>query len=186
MDKNWEHCLRLIREQEGGNDDDPHDRGGRTSRGITQREYDAYRRHKKRMIRDVWKADEAEVDEIYLISYWQPWCPKMPNGIDLCLFDMNVNAGPVRSTKILQRALGVNSDGHIGIITFGAVERANPKTLIPAFAIERRKFYRSLRDFRYFGKGWLARTNRIEKAALAMLDPGRKSESRILDDSQSA
>jgi lysozyme family protein len=186
MDANWKHCLSLIRKEEGGNDDDPHDRGGRTSRGIIQREYDAYRRFKKQPVKDVWKADDAEIDEIYQISYWQPWCPKMPSGIDLCLFDMNVNAGPIRSTKILQRALGVRDDGHIGAVTLNAIAQANLKILIPSFAIERRKFYRSLRDFRYFGKGWLARTDRIERAAMAMLDPGRKPESRIADDSQSA
>lgn len=168
MEINFKHCLQLIRVEEGGNDDDPHDRGGRTSRGIIQREYDAYRRHKKQPIRDVWKADDIEIDEIYYISYWQPWCPKFQSGVDLFFFNMYVNAG-TNGIKVLQRALGVNDDGHIGIVTMAAEERENPKILIPSYAIEARKYYRRLRDFRYFGKGWLARTDKIEREAMKMV-----------------
>lgn len=169
MDENWERCLKLIRDEEGGNDDDPHDRGGRTSRGIIQREYDAYRQMHKKPMRDVWKADDSEIDEIYKISYWEPWCPKFKAGIDLCWFNMHVNAGPYYGAKILQRTLGVNPDGHIGVVTLNALDRVDPKTFVTSFAIECRRYYRSLRDFRYFGKGWIARTDRIERAALAMV-----------------
>lgn len=169
MEENWKESLRLIRAEEGGNDDDPHDRGGRTSRGIIQREYDAYRRHKQLPQRDVWKADDAEIDEIYYISYWQPWCSQMPAGVDLFLFNMSVNAGPVRGIILLQRALGVNDDGHIGIITRTAIAHTPSKNIITNYATATRKWYRGLRDFRYFGRGWLNRTMHIENAALKMV-----------------
>ncbi|WP_346656139.1 glycosyl hydrolase 108 family protein [Bradyrhizobium sp. dw_78] len=39
-------CLPFTLKQEGGNSDDPHDPGGRTHKGIIQREYDKYRRSK--------------------------------------------------------------------------------------------------------------------------------------------
>ena len=169
MEINWTHCLAIIREEEGGNDDDPYDRGGRTSRGIIQREYDAYRQHKKLPIKDVWKADDSEIDEIYHISYWDPWCPMFPNGIDLCYFNLNVNDGIHESTVILQRALGVKADGHIGIVTRTALEKANLKILIPSWAIEARKAYRSFRQFRRYGKGWLKRTDHVERLAMLMI-----------------
>lgn len=171
MDTNWQASLKAIRLEEGGNDDDPHDPGGRTSRGIIQREYDAYRLHKGLTKRDVWSASDAEIDDIYRLSYWQPWCPQMPAGVDLVYFDMAVNAGPHEAALILQRALHVNADGHIGIVTLGAMHQPHAGELIAAFSDGRRAYYRSLRLFRRYGRGWLNRTTAIEAKAIAMVTP---------------
>jgi lysozyme family protein len=165
MDANWPVCLKAILEQEGGNDDDPDDPGGRTSRGIIQREYNAYRHLKDLPAKDVWSASDAEVADIYSISYWRPYCPDMPSGIDLVYFDMDVNAGRHEATLLLQRALDVTADGHIGIITMGALKRAGPKYIIKQFSDRRRAFYRSLPLFRKYGRGWLRRVATIEQQA---------------------
>jgi lysozyme family protein len=187
METNWEFSLKAIRQEEGGNDDDPHDSGGRTSRGIIQREYNAYRKRKGKPPRDVWLADDAEVDEIYHDSYWLPWSPRLPSGVDLMWFNMSVNAGPVRSSILLQRALGVEDDGHIGMVTLSAIEDADSAKLIHDFADQCRKYYKSLRSYRYFGKGWMNRTAHIEAKALKLIpDPQHKLASRISDDFQSA
>ena len=161
-------CLPYILHEEGGNDDDPHDPGGRTSRGIIQREYDAWRRAHGEPQGDVWKASDEEVAAIYQAQYWLPLCPQMPAGVDLCFFDMAVNSGPVRAATLLQRAIGVNDDGHIGVITMGALKAANPIKVVSSFSDERRSFYRGLKTFKYFGKGWLARVSYIEDSALKM------------------
>lgn len=161
-------CLPFILKEEGGNDDDPHDPGGRTSRGIIQTEYDAWRKAHGEPTQDVWKASDAEVSAVYEQQYWEPWCPKLPPGVDLVFFDMAVNSGPHRATVMLQQALGVNPDGHIGLITLGAVQSMNPIKLVTNFSERRVAFYRGLNTFKYFGKGWLARTSRIEAAALKM------------------
>ena len=161
-------CLPFILKEEGGNDDDPHDPGGRTSRGIIQREYDAYRKDKGEALADVWTASDAEVADIYQHQYWMPYCPTMPAGVDLAFFDMAVNSGPHEATVLLQRALGVKDDGHIGLVTAGALKAASPIRLISDFSDERRAFYRALRTFKYFGKGWLARVATIEQAAFKM------------------
>ena len=161
-------CLPFILQEEGGNDDDPHDPGGRTSRGIIQREYNAWRQSHGEPMQDVWQASDAEVAAIYEQQYWLPYCPQMPAGVDLSYFDMAVNSGPVRATILLQRALGVNDDGHIGIITLGALKAASPVKVVVDFADERRDFYRSLKTFKYFGKGWLSRVSFIEQAAIKM------------------
>ena len=168
MTDRFQICLPFILKEEGGNSDDPHDPGGRTSRGIIQREYDAYRRSKDEPIADVYQASDAEVADIYEHSYWLPWCPQMAAGVDLCYFDMAVNGGPVEATKLLQRALGVSDDGHIGQITLAALKNSNAIKLVGGFSDQRRAFYRSLRIFKYFGKGWLARVSTIEAAALKM------------------
>lgn len=161
-------CLPFILKEEGGNDDDPHDPGGRTSRGIIQREYDGYRCSKCEPTQDVWCASDDEVSDIYQQQYWLPYCPQMAPGIDLVFFDIAVNSGPVEAAKLLQRGLGVQTDGHIGIVTKAALSSADPVHLIAAVCDAHRAFYRSLRTFRYFGKGWLKRVSDIELAATSM------------------
>ncbi len=42
MISNFAASLAFVLQDEGGNDDDPDDHGGRTSRGITQRVWDAW------------------------------------------------------------------------------------------------------------------------------------------------
>lgn len=169
MQSNFDHALKLVLAAEGGNDDDPHDPGGRTSRGITQREYDAYRRREGLPRGDVWRATDAEVKQIYHDSYWQPWCDRFPAGLDYLYFDMAVNAGPMRATRLLQRALGVKADGHIGVVTLGAIEHeTDMPALIRAYSQQRANFYRSLRTFRYFGRGWMTRVATSERHALQM------------------
>ena len=79
---NFQKCLQLILASEGGNVDDPDDPGGRTSRGVTQREYDAYRHAHPGLPEDVWFAPQSAVADIYDMSYWQPWGPRFPGGVD--------------------------------------------------------------------------------------------------------
>lgn len=167
-ESNFSTCLIYILKEEGGNDDDPHDPGGRTSRGIIQREYNAYRHLHGELLQDVWQASDAEVADIYQTQYWQPWCPQCALGVDLLFFDMAVNNGPHEAAILLQRGLGVSVDGHIGLITLAAAKTANAIRLIGAVSDARRAFYRSLKTFKYYGKGWFGRVDRIEQAAMKM------------------
>lgn len=165
---NFNASLALVLKSEGGNVDDPADHGGRTSRGITQREYDAWRQEKGLPKRDVWGASNAEVSSIYHDEYWNPWCDGFPLGTDYLFFDMAVNAGPSRAVKLLQQALGLTSDGRIGPITRGAVAKVEPAKLVLDYSAAKRAFYLSLHQPK-FTKGWLNRTAQVQKNALAML-----------------
>jgi len=53
VDGNCPEIYKTVRVFERGNDDDPQDPGGRTSRGIIQREYDKYSDRKGLPRRDV-------------------------------------------------------------------------------------------------------------------------------------
>src|SRR5947207_1099631 len=125
----WTESCKMVRRSEGGNDDDPRDPGGRTSRGVTQREYNIWRRTHPGLPSDVWKAPESAVEAIYKLQYWDPWCDNLPVGIDCEVFDMNVLQGPAESAATLQRAINkpdVVVDGHIGMLTLAACHDANP------------------------------------------------------------
>lgn len=170
MKESWDVSLGWVRESEGGNDDDPQDPGGRTSRGITQKEYDHFCELNKLPTGDVWHAPDVVINEIYLLFYWRPYCDGFPIAIDYMWFDMAVNHGPVRATITLQRALKINDDGHIGVITMNSTLKSDVKQLIEMITLRRRTFYRQIRTFRRFGAGWMARANFVKTNALSMIE----------------
>jgi lysozyme family protein len=165
---NFNKALAFVLVDEGGNDDDPLDHGGRTSRGITQHEYTAWLAEKAQPDKDVWTATDDEISEIYHDEYWMPYCDLFPNGIDYLYFDMAVNAGPYRAAVLLQRAIGVTDDGRIGPVTRQAIASADPATLISAYTQEKRKYYNSLNQ-PHFLKGWLNRCTDVQLNATSLL-----------------
>lgn len=168
MDSNFKASLAAVLKSEGGNDDDPADHGGRTSRGITQREYDAWCREHNWPLGDVWRATDEAVAAIYHDEYWNPYCDSMPIGLDYLYFDMAVNAGPHRAAVLLQRALGVTADGRIGPITRQALRISDARGLIEKYSIAKENFYRSLHQPKFL-KGWLSRVRSVRATALAMV-----------------
>lgn len=161
-------ALLWVRSDEGGNSDDPDDHGGRTSRGITQREFDAWRAEQGLSQLDVFQAPDSQIDNIYLGEYWQPESDWLPVGLDYAFFDIKVNAGPGRAAKLLQRALGCADDGRIGPVTRQAALSTNPVEAVHRLGNERTKFYRSLGQPKFL-RGWLNRTDRVTQRALTLI-----------------
>lgn len=172
MKENWEPSLAIILKEEGGNDDDPDDPGGRTSRGIIQREWNVYRQTHPDLPSDVWQAPDADIKAIYQEQYWNPYCDRMPSGVDLIFFNTSVLSGRQQAVKELQRALGFGPedvDGMMGMITFNALDSYHDITgLIKDMSDRRRAYYHQLNTFWKYGNGWLSRTDRIESAAIKM------------------
>ena len=168
MKENFDKALAFVLRDEGGNDDDPSDHGGRTSRGITQREYTAWLAEQGLPSEDVWAATQEQIETIYQEEYWLPFCDNFPTGVDYLYFDLAVNAGPHRAAVLLQRALGVTDDGRIGAVTREAAANADPKNLIIGFTQEKRNFYTSLHQPKFL-KGWLNRCNDVQANALTMI-----------------
>lgn len=189
MQVTWPKALAWVRQDEGGNDDNPNDSGGRTSRGITQREYTAHVHLKiltlkagdillpkyKDLPTDVWKAPDWVIDEIYKEHYWNPYCDALPIGTDYEFFDFNVNAGLSRAVHTLQTALHVLSDGHMGPITKLAIAKADPRELSARFAAAKKAFYTRLAQEqpkdREFLHGWINRVNSVQIRVSTILPP---------------
>ncbi len=168
MISNWKPSLAAVLKSEGGNDDDPADHGGRTSRGITQREYDAWRREKGHSTLDVWKAPQSDIEAIYHDEYWEPYCDDMPVGLDYLFFNTRVLAGPHRAAILLQQALGLTADGRIGPLTREAYRSADDAATVTRYSVASAAFYKSLHQPR-FTKGWLNRVAQVKATALAMI-----------------
>lgn len=173
-DSRFEACLPEMLKQEGGYSNDAHDPGGMTMWGIIQREYDLKRRQWGLPTQWVKKISVDERNTIYFTDYWLPYGPSLPNGLDLEFFDLDVNGGAHRAVVTLQRALGVHDDGLYGQHTQDAVNAAMAAgddavlRLIDAFRDQREAFYRSLSTFKFFGKGWIRRSEEIEAEAETM------------------
>jgi lysozyme family protein len=86
---------------------------------------------------------------------------------------MNVNMGPVQGARLLQRALKVTDDGHIGVVTMEAALKADPKTLIPLVTEQKIAFYKELEREQpkdvVFDKGWMNRVANVQTRAVEML-----------------
>lgn len=163
----FDRCLAEVLRLEGGYADDPDDAGGPTKFGVT-RTVLSEARGRPVSAGDVASLGEAEAVGIYRERYWLPLCCwRLPSGLDLAVFDAAVNMGPAASARMLQQALGVVVDGHVGPVTVAAAGERPTREIIRSVMTLRRGRYRSLAGFPVFGEGWLRRADAIESLALA-------------------
>jgi lysozyme family protein len=169
----FDECLKIVLIHEGGYVDDKFDPGGMTNLGVTKRVWDDW------VGRESSEADmrgltPAKVAPLYRAQYWNALqCDALPAALALCVFDFGVNAGVSRAARYLQQVLGVAADGHIGPATLAAVNTSvkslGVAELVRRYSIARTAYYKSLSLFQRYGKGWLARVNDTETAALRMV-----------------
>ena len=177
MKHNWQQAFEQMLKSEGGFSDDERDNGnklpdgrkGSTMLGVTQYNWEQHVGHQ--VTHDqMRKLTPADVEPLYKKKYWDVVrADELPSGIDYLVFDMGVNAGPGRSIKIMQTALGVTPDGGFGAITMAAVQAADPVKLIERFSQEKEAFYRSLEKFTVYGEGWLNRVAAVKQKASSMV-----------------
>jgi lysozyme family protein len=177
MIENWKQAFEQMLASEGGFTDDVRDPGnklpdgrpGSTMLGVTQHNWENHVGHQ--VTHDqMRKLTPADVEPLYKRKYWDAVrADELPGGVDYLIFDMGVNAGPGRSIKLLQTALGLNADGGLGPITMAAVQAADPIDLIDKFSQAKEDFYRSLSTFDVYGKGWLNRVAAVKVKAGSML-----------------
>jgi lysozyme family protein len=177
MKENFIASLKHLLKSEGGFTNDPRDpgnklpdgRAGSTMLGVTQATWENF--IGKRVTQEQMKQLRPEsVGPIYKVKYWDAVKgDELPAGLDYLMFDFAVNAGPGRAAKIMQEALGVTADGVIGRITMKAISEADPHDLIERFSDAKEAYYRSLKTFETFGKGWLRRVSEVKGYASEML-----------------
>lgn len=155
----FEQAVAEVLRREGGFVDDPHDPGGATRYGISQRQYPHLN------IRAL-TPDAARA--IYRRDWWERYGyaglphPTVARRM-LCL---SVNLGPDGAHRCLQRALRANGepvreDGKLGPATRAACGRVAEAALLAALRSEAAGYYRSLVTARpplkRFLAGWLRR-----------------------------
>lgn len=166
-------CLPFVLTEEGGYSNTPGDHGGATNKGITQGEYNAYRHSLALPLQSVKLISVDEYIAIYWQNYWMPHCQKLPPGLNLSLFNINVNGGTGRGTRIIQQCLGIGVDGIWGDETDKAVAAiSDVRKIVVAFHDHERVFYQTIINHdpsqQKFASDWFGRNDRCEKLSLSM------------------
>lgn len=169
---NFERALKFVLDSEGGFVNHPHDKGGKTNKGILQRVYDKHRDDKQEDRRCVREITDEEVEDIYYNEYWVPGkCYKFPWPLYAVHFDGCVNSGVGQAGKWLQRAVGSHADGAIGpktIIAYEAkVDEVGVDGIVQDILKQRNAFYKFLVEKdptqKSFINGWLNRLDNLKE-----------------------
>ena len=168
MSNRFSEALEVILHHEGGYVNHPKDPGGETNLGVTKRVYEDFGGTK-----DMKELTKEDVEPIYKKNYWdRVKGDNLPEGLDLCIFDFAVNAGPGRAAKFLQKLIGVTQDGGIGPQTLGALQsaigedvRIQTREMIEKYQSMRQEYYESLSTFETFGRGWTRRVDEVTEKA---------------------
>ena len=170
MKNNFDKCLHMLLEHEGGYVNNKHDKGGMTNLGVTKRVYEDWvdRKVTEQEMRDLTPDDVAP---IYKKNYWdRVKGDYVYSGVDWCLFDWAVNSGSGRPAKAVQRAVGATPDGVIGKQTVGLIMEKDPKFIIDYVYTVRQAFYEGLDDYKHFGRGWSRRNTETLHQAMKMVE----------------
>ena len=176
----FEESLNAVLFWEGGLSDDKHDPGGKTRWGISTRFLEQMKPGRKKwgLNKRFLKKHDVTIDtltrkqmqQIYWTYFWKPChCDELPHFMSLVVFDCAVNQGVGRSSRLLQKALGVKVDGKIGPITMGKVAAINPQVLLRDFMARRACHYSSLTLVLRYGLGWFRRMFDIHRQACVLL-----------------
>lgn len=155
MIDNFEKCVKVVIHGrgawggEGGFVMNPRDPGGATKFGITRATLSRFL-GRAASVTEVRNLTETVARSIYLKFYWKPaGCDSLPAGVDLMVFDIAVNSGIGRAHTLLDQA-----------------NTGTPTARIEALHKARMGFWRRLKTWPVFGKGWTNRETAIRQAAL--------------------
>lgn len=170
MKANFDRCLALLFGDEGGYANDPHDNGGPTNFGITQKVLNEWRAEHGVPTEPVRGIKRAEAADIYRAEFWNAVRgDDLPAGVDYLVFDGGVHSGPARSVRWLQQMLGTKADGAIGPVTLAAAGEAPAVAIIRGIQTLRMAFLRDHEDWPVYKNGWTTRVDSVVKDALAMV-----------------
>lgn len=153
MKANFPTALDLTLKYEGGFVNDPHDPGGATNMGITIATL-SHELGRQATVAEVRNLSRSTAATIYRKKYWNVvGGDSLPSGVDILAFDIAVNSGPGRALNWLAQVKG-----------------KTPAEQIRILDEKRRSFYKGLKTFWRFGRGWMAREKDLHGHALALVE----------------
>ena len=155
MKVTFNEIIEVVLKHEGGYVNDPKDPGGETNFGISKRAYPDV---------DMKTLTKEGAKDIYKRDYWDKnHCGDLPDELRHVYFDMCVNMGRGRATKIMQETANTKGadlkvDGGMGPKTIGALEKVDLER-VRAYRV---KYYVNLidrkPDLAKFYFGWFRRS----------------------------
>jgi lysozyme family protein len=167
---NRARVLELIFGHEGRYSNHPADPGGPTMYGITAVTLGKARKlGRAATVAEVKALTLGEAHDILSKQYLDPVkFDALPSGLDYAVADFSVNSGPAQAVKTLQRVLGVDRDGAIGVNTLDAIGKQPIGRLIIQYQSARLAFMKGLSNWSSFGKGWTTRVKHVQEIAVQM------------------
>jgi len=154
-DMEFNDVIDKVLEHEGGYVNDPSDPGGETKYGVSKRAYPDV---------DIKNLTLEDAKDIYKKDYWSKYrCNELPEDLRHVYFDMCVNMGAGRATKIMQETANAKGadlkiDGGMGPKTIGAMQNVELNR-VRAYRV---KYYATLierkPDLAKFYYGWFKRS----------------------------
>jgi lysozyme family protein len=169
MRENFNKCLEMVLEHEGGYVNNENDRGGMTNLGVTRRVYEDWvdRPVSEQEMRDLTPEDVAPI-------YRKNYADRIHfDSLDWACLDWAINSGASRPAKAIQRAVGATADGVIGPKTLQLVAEKDPEFIIDYVYTVRQSFYEGLDDYKHFGRGWSRRNKETLHQAMEMAKGGK-------------
>lgn len=107
---------------------------------------------------DIKNLSMTDAQAIYLKDFWiVAGCDRVPPETAFDLFDTAVNSGPSTAAKLLQAAIGVETDGIIGPKTLLALQAFPPARFLARFNGARLMFMTNAKGWDDNAKGWARR-----------------------------
>jgi len=164
-------AVKHVLKVEGGYSDNPHDSGGKTKYGITQKTFDEYQRKTGGDQAPVQWIDIFTSRQIYKKMYWNK--ARLDEFKDQkaanIVFDQCVNAGVFQAVFRVQHVLAyvgrfsVRADGIIGPKTLASINEAPKHSFCLEYIKQTQLFYTRLVQKRpkdlIFISGWIRRTH---------------------------
>lgn len=159
---NFEECVAIIIDFEGGYVFDSNDPGGETKYGISKRQYPDL---------NIKNLSIEDATFIYKRDYWDKIeGDSLPDYIRLLVFDCAVNQGVPRASMYAQKSVGTVADGIIGPKTIAELYNAEPSFFVRDFAMMRHDSYIKNPKWKYFGAGWSKRLLEVVLLTFAYVD----------------
>lgn len=177
MTERFKKIIKIVLWNENGSTacgyvNDPNDNGGETVSGITRKNHPELKiwenidTRPTERAKKVYRPTFEEWEEIYNVYYRKYWKKIQGDSfkdelLSLHVFDMAVNSGVYNASKLLQRVLGVPTDGIIGERTLTVANMR--KDTVSLYIRERKRFYNEAAKARAnskFLKGWLRRVDK--------------------------
>lgn len=178
-------ALAYVFADEGGYAERADEGGGAVNKGITFAVFVAWRKIHNQPVptfEDLKNISDDEASAIYVAQYAEPLAfSYMPAGLDYCLLNTGVMQGVTGAIELLQQALMVKVDGHLGLVTWNAVKSHAPHLVVPAVLRLQLNLKKANphwfdhtdaetgKTVKGFGPGWTARLMRVETRAMSMI-----------------
>lgn len=136
---------------------DPHDNGGPTRYGVTQKTLSAFL-GRQATIEDVQNLKIETAEQVYKLIFWDKMHGDvLPWALALLCFDAAIMSGPQRAVGWMQLAVGALQDGMAGPATLKACNAADLSVAVPRMVTARLMFLKQHEDFAIYGSGWYNR-----------------------------